>query len=88
MNEDIIHQDAVNQDSVNQDTEIFLATLAERTDEMIAICEQLTLENQALHARHQTLAAERDALSEDNEQLRARIGAMVARLRGLGQAYE
>lgn len=55
---------------------------------MIAVCEQLTLENQALHARHQTLVAERDALSEDNEQLKARIGAMVARLRGLGQAYE
>lgn len=93
VTEGIIHQDAVNQDTVDQDavsqdTENYLATLAERMDEMIAICEQLVLENQSLHARHQSLLTERDTLSEDNEQLKARIGVIVARLKGLGQAYE
>lgn len=78
----------MNTDTVHEDTHTYLTALEERIDELIAICEQLTLENQSLHARQHAVLEERDALSEQNEQLRARIDTIVARLKGLGQSYD
>lgn len=78
----------MNTDIVHENTHTYLTALEERIDELIAICEQLTLENQSLHTRQYALLEERDALSEQNEQIRARIDTIVARLKGLGQSYE
>lgn len=67
-------------------TERHFATLGQRLDELIRVCEQLALENQSLRAQQEALMAERDELIEQYEQARNRIEAIVARLRGLEQA--
>jgi cell division protein ZapB len=67
----------------NRETERNFALLEERLSELIQLCERLNSENQALAAKQAALLAEREALLEENRQTRARIDAMVARLKGL-----
>ncbi len=62
-----------------------LALLAERVERLVQICAQLTQENRELREQTLTLQAERDTLREKSEQFRARIDAMVVRLRDLEQ---
>ena len=62
-----------------------LAVLAERVERLARLCERLAWDNQALSEELAELRAERDALFEKNEQSRARIEAMIARLRSLEQ---
>lgn len=59
------------------------AALAERVDQLILLCEQLAQENQRLRAHQAALQTERDNLLQQHAQSRARIEAIVARLRGL-----
>lgn len=40
-------------------------------------------ENRALKARHESLSAERSALLQKNEQVRARVEAMIGRLKSM-----
>ena len=63
-----------------------LIILTERVDHLAEWCERLARETQSLLERIATLQVERDALRGKNEQLRARIDAMVVRLKGLGQS--
>lgn len=72
-------------ETLRQNTECYFAALEERLDELIMICEQLARENKSLHTQQAALVAERDELIQENEQSRARIEAMVARLKGLEQ---
>jgi cell division protein ZapB len=65
---------------------IHLITLGQRVDQVLALCERLTQENQALRGQHDALAAERDALRDKYEHSRARIEAMIVRLKGLEQS--
>lgn len=65
--------------------ETHLAILAERVDQLTEWCERLARDNRSLREGTIALQSERDALREKNEQLRARIDAMVVRLKGLGQ---
>ncbi|MFO1421451.1 MAG: TIGR02449 family protein [Candidatus Competibacteraceae bacterium] len=62
-----------------------LAMLAERVDRLLRFHEDLERENQALRERNEALQVERDALHDRNEQSRARIEAMIVRLRDLEQ---
>ena len=62
-----------------------LAVLAERVEHLVQICKQLTEKNRELCEQTSVLQAERDALREKNEQFRARIDAMVVRLKDLEQ---
>ena len=62
-----------------------LAILVERVDQLARWCERLVAENRVLREQVNALQTERDALREKNEQSRARIDAMVVRLKGLGQ---
>lgn len=62
-----------------------LAMLAERVDRLLRFHEDLERENQALRERNEALRVERDALHDRNEQSRARIEAMIVRLRDLEQ---
>lgn len=66
--------------------ETSLAILAERVDRLAWWCERLARENRSLRERMNALQTERDALREKNEQSRARIEAMIVRLKGLGQS--
>lgn len=62
-----------------------LALLTERVEQLAIWCEQLLRENQTLREQQATLQVERDILRDKNEQSRARIDAMIIRLKGLGQ---
>ena len=63
-----------------------LAILVERVDQLTRWCERLVAENRVLREQVSALQTERDALREKNEQSRARIDAMIVRLKGLGQS--
>lgn len=62
-----------------------LIVLAERVERLARLSERLDRENQALCEQLAELRLERDALFEKNEQSRARIEAMIVRLRSLEQ---
>jgi len=63
------------------DTE--LARLTRRIEELLVSMEQLREENRALKQRHESLAGERASLLQKNEQVRARVEAMIGRLKAL-----
>lgn len=61
--------------------ELELKRLERRLDELVTVVTQLKEENRALRQRQDTLAAERASLLAKNEQVRARVEAMVGRLK-------
>jgi cell division protein ZapB len=60
-----------------------LRRLERRVDELVATIEQLKEENRALRQRQETLMTERANLLQKNEQVRARVEAMIGRLKGM-----
>jgi cell division protein ZapB len=54
-------------------------------DQLLALCGRLAQENQVLREQHDALVAERDTLRDKYEHARARIEAMIVRLKGLEQ---
>ena len=63
-----------------------LIILSRRMDQLLARYERLAQENQTLRDQHDVLQAERDALRDKYEHSRARIDAMIVRLKGLEQS--
>ena len=76
-----------------------LQKLERRLDELVVICKQLQDENRSLkqrqdvltserslRGRQDTLIAERATLLQKNEQVRARVEAMIGRLKAMEQA--
>jgi cell division protein ZapB len=62
-----------------------LRRLEQRMDELVATVLQLKEENRALRQRQDVFATERASLLQKNEQVRARVEAMIGRLRTLEQ---
>ena len=60
-----------------------LKRLEKRIEELLATMQQLKEENRALRARQDTLAAEKTGLLHLNEQARARVEAMIGRLKAM-----
>jgi cell division protein ZapB len=60
-----------------------LARLERRVEELLASVEELKEENRALRQRHETLTSDRAGLLQKNEQVRARVEAMIGRLKTL-----
>jgi cell division protein ZapB len=60
-----------------------LKKLEKRIDELVAIVGQLKQENRALRQRQDALGAERSTLLHKNDQVRARVEAMIGRLKTL-----
>ena len=60
-----------------------LERLEKRIDSLVDVCDQLKKENKSLRARQDTLTAERANLLQKNEQVRARVEAMVSRLKAM-----
>ena len=54
-------------------------------DELVATIGQLKEENRALRQRQDTLTSERANLLQKNEQVRARVEAMIGRLKAMEQ---
>ena len=69
-------------DSVNEQ----LAQLERRVERLMMLCERLREENRVLLRSQESLNAERAALLERNETARARIEAMIGRLKALEQS--
>lgn len=59
--------------------------LEHKIDELIKLCEQLNNENLALKTRASNWTLERAKLVEKNELARAKIEAMITRLKSLEQ---
>jgi cell division protein ZapB len=58
-----------------------LQVLEQKIDELIALCDQLNRENQALKADNAGWQGERQDLMDKNELARTRVEAMINRLR-------
>jgi len=60
-----------------------LKRLEKRVDALVQVCDQLQDENRSLKQRQDTLTAERATLLQKNEQVRARVEAMIGRLKAM-----
>ena len=60
-----------------------LGRLDKRIDELVVVCDRLQEENQSLKQRQDQLIAERAGLLQKNEQVRARVEAMITRLKAM-----
>jgi len=72
-------------DNVNAAFEHELKRLEKRVDALVRVCDQLQDENKSLKQRQDTLTAERATLLQKNEQVRARVEAMIGRLKAMEQ---
>ncbi len=62
-----------------------IAQLETRVEELMRLCDRLREENRLLLDAQESLNAERAALLDKNETARARIEAMISRLKALEQ---
>lgn len=62
-----------------------LKRLEKRVDALVHVCDQLQDENRSLKQRQDTLTNERATLLQKNEQVRARVEAMIGRLKAMEQ---
>jgi cell division protein ZapB len=58
-----------------------IALLERRVEELLLTVDTLKEENRALRQRQESLAAERSAFAQRNDQVRARVEAMIGRLK-------
>ena len=65
--------------------EMELRRLEQRVDELVTLLAQLREENRALRLRQDSFSTERAGLLQKNEQVRARVEAMIGRLRTMEQ---
>jgi cell division protein ZapB len=70
-------------DNKMQAFESELKRLEGRMDELVGVCGKLKEENQSLKQRQDLLMAERATLLQKNEQVRARVEAMIGRLKAM-----
>ena len=70
-------------DTTRSQLDLELKRLEQRIEELTAAMDQLREENRALRQRHEVLANERAQLLNKNEQVRARVDAMIGRLKTL-----
>jgi len=72
-------------DDINTVFEHELKRLEKRVDALVRVCDQLQDENKSLKQRQDVLTAERANLLQKNEQVRARVEAMIGRLKAMEQ---
>jgi cell division protein ZapB len=72
-------------DGTNEMFERELKRLEKRVDALVQVCDQLQDENRSLKRRQDTLTNERANLLQKNEQVRARVEAMIGRLKAMEQ---
>jgi cell division protein ZapB len=62
-----------------------LKRLEERLDDLFKICDRLQTENKSLKEKQEMLSKERSTLLQKNENVSARIEAMIIRLKSMEQ---
>ena len=72
-------------DNINSTFEHELKRLEKRVDALVNVCDQLQDENRSLKQRQDILTSERATLLQKNEQVRARVEAMIGRLKAMEQ---
>ena len=72
-------------ENMNSVFEHELKRLEQRVDALVRVCDQLQDENKSLKQRQDVLTAERANLLQKNEQVRARVEAMIGRLKAMEQ---
>ncbi len=72
-------------EDINATFERELKRLEKRVDALVAVCDKLQDENRSLKQRQDVLTAERATLLQKNEQVRARVEAMIGRLKAMEQ---
>lgn len=72
-------------DEANSMFEQELKRLEKRVDALVQVCDKLQDENRSLKQRQDSLTAERATLLQKNEQVRARVEAMIGRLKAMEQ---
>ena len=72
-------------DKINSTFEHELKRLEKRVDALVHVCDQLQDENRSLKQRQDVLTSERANLLQKNEQVRARVEAMIGRLKAMEQ---
>ena len=72
-------------EDINSTFEHELKRLEKRVDALVRVCNQLQDENKSLKQRQDILTAERANLLQKNEQVRARVEAMIGRLKAMEQ---
>ena len=70
---------------INTTFEHELKRLEKRVDALVRVCDQLQDENKSLKQRQDVLTSERANLLQKNEQVRARVEAMIGRLKAMEQ---
>jgi cell division protein ZapB len=60
-----------------------IQTLSARIDSLVALAERLMADNRSLRTREQSLLGERDDLQKKNELAKARVEAIILRLKAL-----
>lgn len=63
-----------------------LQSLATKLAQLVDVARRLDAENRSLKSAQTELLAEREALASKNEKARARIEAMIARLKSMEQS--
>lgn len=62
-----------------------LSMLSKKVDDLIVLCHRLRQENRILHEGEQAWKQDRSNLTEKNEMARAKVEAMIVRLRAIEQ---
>jgi cell division protein ZapB len=70
-----------NNKSVKSAFDAEFVRLERRVEELLLTIEALKEENRALRQRQESLTAERSAFAQRNDQVRARVEAMIGRLK-------
>ena len=70
---------------INLNFESDLRRLEDRLDDLVKICNQLQSENKSLKEKQETLSKERATMVQKNEEVRARVEAMIVRLKSMEQ---
>lgn len=60
-----------------------LKRLEKRVDALVRVCDKLQDQNRTLKQRQDVLTSERASLLQKNEQVRARVEAMIGRLKSM-----
>ena len=71
----------MNDNNNKQGFDAEFARLESRLQELLLTVEALKEENRALRQRQESLATERSVLAQRNDQVRARVEAMIGRLK-------
>jgi cell division protein ZapB len=77
---------SMNESTPKSAVDLELKRLERRLEDLIVTVSQIKEENRALRQRQETLTNERASLLQKNEQVRARVEAMIGRLKSMEQA--